>query len=180
MSDHQDSHQDPSDNKLAQTYEKMAAKAREIFAESSEKTLASLEKAIEAAREHFVKAGEITQKESSHLKFYLRRDLEQAARHFHELSDTARERLQTEKLQAGFLDLTAQLAHSASDMFSRLAEWAESGAGAYYHTGQVTAPGVLRCRQCDKEMRFRKTGNIPPCPGCRGTDFRKVSGDPEA
>jgi len=162
------------EHKLAQTYEKMAAKARELFAESSEKTLASLEKAIETAREHFVKVGDITQQESSHLKFYLRRDLEQAAKHFHQLSEQAKDQFKAEKLQVGFRDLTAQLAHNASDMFSRLAEWAE--AGSSYHTGQVTAAGALRCRSCNKEIHFKKTGNIPPCPGCRGTDFVRVQG----
>ncbi|TVZ40528.1 zinc ribbon family protein [Alteromonadaceae bacterium 2753L.S.0a.02] len=166
MSDH-------DETKLAQMYEKIAAKARELFEESSEKTLSSLEKALETARQQFVKAGEITQAESSHLKFYLRRDLEQAAKHFSEFTEQAKIRLQKDKLQAGFMDLTAQLAHGASDLFTRLAEWAESGSS--YHTGQVTAPGVLRCIKCDKEMHFKKTGNIPPCPGCRATDFIRVS-----
>ncbi|WP_075185402.1 zinc ribbon-containing protein [Teredinibacter haidensis] len=164
---------DKDDKTLAQSYEKMASKARELFSESSEKTLEALETAIEAAREHFVKVGDITQKESAHLKYYLRRDLEQSAKHFHTLSEQAKIKLKSENLQAGFLDLTAQLAHGASDLFSRLAEWAESGSS--YHTGQVTAPGVLRCRQCGKEMHFKKTGNIPPCSGCRGTDFVRES-----
>lgn len=165
-----------TDNKLAQIYEKMAAKARETFNESSEKTLASLEKALEGAREHFVKAGEITRKESDQLKAYLRRDLEQAAKHFQQLNAQARKQLNPDNLQAGFLDLTAHLAHKSSDLFSRLAEWAESGSS--YHTGQITAPGVLRCRSCSKEIHFKKTGNIPPCPGCRGTDFVRVNSEP--
>ncbi|SMF51928.1 Zinc-ribbon containing domain-containing protein [Alteromonadaceae bacterium Bs31] len=164
---------DKEESKLAQTYEDMAAKARELFAASSEKTLASLEKAIESAREHFVKIGEVTQQESAHLKSYLRRDLEQAAKQFHSLSDQAKTKFTSENLQAGFMDFTAQLAHNASDMFSRLAEWAETGSS--YHTGQVTAPGTLKCRKCEKTMNFKKTGNIPPCPGCRSTDFIKVS-----
>jgi len=163
------------DSKLAHTYEKMAAKARELFTESGEKTLASLEKALEKARDHFVAIGDITHNESSHLKFYLRRDLEQSAKHFHSLSEQAKKQLKKDNLQAGFLDLTAALSHGASDMFSKLAEWAESGSS--YHTGQVTVAGVLRCRACDKEMHFKKTGNIPPCPGCRGTDFVRVSSE---
>lgn len=164
-----------TDNKLVQIYEKMATKARETFNESSEKTLASLERALEGAREHFVTVGEITRKESDQLKFYLRRDLEQSAKHFQQLNAQARKQLNPDNLHAGFLDLTAQLAHNTSDLFNRLAEWAESGSS--YHTGQVTAPGVLRCRSCGKEIHFIKTGNIPPCSGCRGTDFVRVNGD---
>jgi Protein of unknown function (DUF1451). len=168
------------DNKLARTYEKMATRAREIFNDSSEKSLEALEKAIEASREHFVKLGEITQKESAHLKYYLRRDLEQSAKHFQELSEQAKKQFNKqnlENLQAGFLDLTASVAHGASDLFSKLADWAESGSS--YHTGQITAPGILRCRKCEKEMHFRKTGNIPPCPSCHATDFIRTSSNPE-
>jgi len=164
---------DPKESKQEQSYEKMAAKARELFAASSEKTLASLEKAIEGAREHLVKLGEVTQQESSHLKFYLRRDLEQSAKHFQSMSEQARKKFNAENLQAGFMDLTAQLAHGASEMFLRLADWAESGSS--YHTGQVTAPGILKCRNCGKTMNFKKTGNIPPCPGCRSTHFVKLN-----
>ncbi|MES9926605.1 MAG: hypothetical protein ABW158_00685, partial [Candidatus Thiodiazotropha sp. 6PDIVS] len=44
-----------------------------------------------------------------------------------------------------------------------------------YHTGEVTGPGTLVCAQCGKEMHFKKTGHIPPCSGCKGTDFQRAS-----
>ena len=162
------------ENKLVDVYEKLSDKTRDLFIISSEKTLGALEKAIESSREHLVKAGEITQQESESLKTYLRRDLEQFASHLAKVSSQAKEKVEPTmaKAEAGFLDLTAHLAHSASDMFEKLGEWADSK--ATYKTGQITSAGVLRCKSCGKEMNFKKTGNIPPCPGCRSTEFRKI------
>ncbi|WGO98037.1 zinc ribbon-containing protein [Saccharophagus degradans] len=169
MSDH--------DKQEGPAYDRFADKAKEFFAKSSEQSLSSLEKAIESAKEHLIKAGELSQQQAEHFKVFLRRDLEQAAKNVHHwgevTSEQVKENLKPAKLQAGFLDLTAHLSHSASDLFNKLAEWADTT--ACYKTGQVTAPGVLRCRQCDKEMHFKKSGNIPPCPGCKTTEFRRVS-----
>ena len=137
-------------SKLAEVYETLSTKTREIFNASSEKTAAALERAIEAARENLVKAGEVTQKESEHLKTYLRRDLEQFSAQFGKMNETAKDKLEPTiaKAEAGFLDLTSHLAHSASDLFERLGEWADSK--ACYRTGQITSPGILRCMNCRK------------------------------
>ncbi len=162
------------ESKLVDVYEKLSDKTREIFIVSSDKTLSALEKAIETSRENLVKAGEITQQESENLKSYLRRDLEQFASQIAKVSSQAKEKVEPTmaKAEAGFLDLTAHLAHSASDMFEKLGQWADSK--ATYKTGQITSAGVLRCKECGKEINFKKTGNIPPCPACRNTEFRKI------
>ena len=159
-------------DKIVDSYEKMAERAHQLFTESSEKTLANLEVAIEKAREGLVKAGEVSQSESQRLKEYLRRDLEQGAKYFDTFKEQASEKLQPGRVRAGLLDLTATLAHSASHLFDRLGEWADSTAS--FHTGQVTGPGTLMCRQCGKEMNFKKSGNIPPCPSCKKTEFRRI------
>ena len=163
------------DNKLADLYDKLSTKTKEVFHTSSEKTLATLEKAIEASRENLVKAGELTQQESEHLKQYLRRDLEQFSTQVNKVKDQAKEKVEpaVSRAEAGFLDLTAHIAHSAADLFDRLEEWADSK--ATYRTGQVTSAGVLRCKECNKDMHFKKTGSIPPCPNCHCTEFRKVA-----
>ena len=161
-------------SKLAEMYDTLSSKTREIFNASSEKTAAALERAIETARENLVKAGDVTQKESEHLKTYLRRDLEQFSAQVGKLNETAKDKLEPTlaKAEVGFLDLTSHIAHSASELFERLGEWADSK--ACYRTGQVTSPGILRCLNCEKEMHFKKPGNIPPCPACKKTEFRKV------
>ena len=162
------------DNKLAELYDKLAHTTRVVFEESSDKTLAALEAAIEKSRHGLEKAGELSKQESGRLKDYLRKDLEHAATRMNELKDQTKEKLEpsVKKAEDSFLNLTASLAHSASDALGRLAEWADSAAA--YHTGQVTSPGTLQCLHCKKEMNFKKTGNIPPCPSCHKTDFKKI------
>ena len=134
-----------------------------------------MERAIEKSREGLEKAGELTRQEGDKLKSYLRRDLEQAASRIETVGEHAKEQLEPKikKAEEGFLNLTYHLAHGASDVFGRLAEWADSSAA--YHTGQITSPGSLQCRHCDKTMNFKKSGNIPPCPSCHKTEFRRVS-----
>ena len=163
------------ESKLADVYEKLAQKTKTLYEQSSEKTLAALEIAIEKSRESLEKAGEISRSEGEKLKLYLRRDLEQVAKQVDHISVNTKEKLtpKIRKAEAGFYDLTAYLAHGASDLFTRLGDWADST--AVYHTGQVTAPGVLQCRACKKEMHFKKSGNIPPCPACHKTEFRRIS-----
>ena len=174
MSEQSDLEQNPQENgKLALLYDKLATKAKEAFSESSEKTVAALEAAIEKSRHHLEQAGELSRQEGQKLKAYLRRDLEQAASRLTQLKSQARDQVEPvlHKAEEGFMHLTHHLAHNASDAFARLADWADST--AVYHTGQITSPGVLRCVACNKEMNFKKTGNIPPCPSCHKTDFVK-------
>jgi len=164
-----------NDDRLAELYEKLAQSTRDLFEKSSDKTTSALSSAIEGARAGLEKAGDVSKQESEKLKGYLRKDLEHASTRIDEITGKTKKKVEpaVKKAEDGFLNLTSLLAHSASDAFGRLADWADSAAA--YHTGQVTSPGSLQCLNCGKEMNFKKTGNIPPCPSCRKTDFKKVS-----
>lgn len=160
------------EKKWVQAYEKFAAQTKDFFEESREKTVSSLEHALERARDQLVKAGDLTQEESRQIKAYLRRDLEQTATDLREASDRARKTTSPAAIQAGFLDLTQSIAKGTSGLFDRLAEWADTTAA--YHTGEVAAQGTFRCRNCEHEIHFAETGRIPPCPNCHGTAYRRV------
>jgi|AntDeeMinimDraft_4_1070355.scaffolds.fasta_scaffold00094_54 polyhydroxyalkanoate synthesis regulator phasin len=160
------------EKKWVQAYEKFAAQTKEFFEESRDKTVSSLEHAMERAREQLVKAGDLTQEESREIKAYLRRDLEQTAADLRKAGDSARKTASPSAIQAGFLDLTQSIAEGARSMFDRLAEWADTT--ATYHTGEVAAQGTFRCRNCESELHFSETGRIPPCPKCHGTQYRRV------
>ena len=163
-----------NDSRLTELYEKLAQKTKEIYAESSEKTAEALESALEKAKDSLEKAGELSRQEGDKLKLYLRRDIEQASRRIVDAKSQAKDYFEplARSAETGFLNLTYHLATNASAMLGRLAEWADSASA--YHTGQVTSPGTLQCRACGKTMTFKKTGNIPPCPSCHKTDFRKI------
>ncbi|WP_096087708.1 zinc ribbon-containing protein [Agaribacterium haliotis] len=163
------------DGKLAELYEKLSDKTKEFYAESSEKSLAALETALEKARVGLEKAGELSRQEGQKLKLFVRRDLEQAAAKMKGLGAQTRDQVvepAINKAEEGFFSLTHHLAHNASEAFARLADWADTS--SVYHTGQVTSAGTLRCLSCGKEMQFKKTANIPPCPSCHKTDFERA------
>lgn len=85
MSDH--------DKQEGPAYDRFADKAKEFFAKSSEQSLSSLEKAIESAKEHLIKAGELSQQQAEHFKVFLRRDLEQAAKNVHHWGEVTSEQV---------------------------------------------------------------------------------------
>ena len=45
--------------------------------------------------------------------------------------------------------------------------------GLNFKTGEITTPGTLTCKKCEKKIKMYGTGHIPPCPECRGTEFHK-------
>ena len=66
MSEQSDLEQNPQENgKLPLLYDKLATKAKEAFSESSEKTVAALEAAIEKSRHHLEQAGELSRRRSA-------------------------------------------------------------------------------------------------------------------
>ena len=75
------------------------------------------------------------------------------------------------RIVAGVQSGLARLLTTAADA---LGEWAEkSEKGLAYKTGEVTSPGTLTCKGCGKELHFKSTVRIPPCPQCHKTEFRK-------
>ena len=44
-----------------------------------------------------------------------------------------------------------------------------------WHSGQIAGIGTLECAQCGEQLHFHKTGRIPPCPKCAGTEFARIS-----
>lgn len=162
------------EHRLVELYDKLANTARDLFEQSSDKTVSALERAIEKSRDSLEKAGELTRQESDKLKGYLRKDLEHAASRFDSIKAQTKDQVEpaVKRAEEGFFSLTSTLAHNASEAFNRLADWADSASA--YHTGQVTSAGTLQCLNCKKEMNFKKTGNIPPCPSCHKTAFKKT------
>ncbi|MFE8072339.1 zinc ribbon-containing protein [Marinobacteraceae bacterium S3BR75-40.1] len=161
-----------NDKKWNETYERFAEKTRTFFSESREKTVQSLDEALEKARDYFEKAGELTQEESHQFKEYLTRDLEETGKDFTRWSTWVKEHSSASRVSAGFLDLTAQIAEGGQGLLERLSSWANST--GVYHTGEMAAPGILRCRSCEEEIHFHGAGRIPPCPKCHKTEYRRV------
>ena len=74
-------------------------------------------------------------------------------------------------MQDRMLDMFAGMADQTSQTLRDLADQAREA--SLYHSGEVTAPGVLKCTECGEELAFDKTGRIPECPKCGATRFQR-------
>lgn len=157
--------------RLIQGYERMAEKAREYYAQAEKRTGPWLEDAIDKAKQALEDAGEYTREETAELREYLKRDLAATREDMDRLRGRIPTQLEPSRLGAGFLNLVATASEGAADVFASLAS--RVGKQLTYRTGEMTGPGTLICTECAKELHYEKPGHIPPCPGCRGGQFRK-------
>lgn len=157
---------------LGEAYELLLETAIEDARKAREKSGPALHRFIDLAREKLVTAKRLTDEESREIAAALKRDLRSAADHLQRSGGNLRKWLggesgeATERLKALFL----QAADQTTVELNELRGEAEQ---AGYHTGEIAGPGILVCDACGKQLHFDKAGRIPPCPGCKGTDFHR-------
>lgn len=157
--------------RYAALYDRFAERARELFDAGQEKTSEAMEKAMEGAREQFAAAGEFSAEQGEAFKKFMRRDLEQTAQEMRVLGQEARERLSPARLGAGALSSMARLLEATGSALQNLSRKAEDA--LHFKTGEITAAGTLTCTKCGQTVQLKRSAHIPPCPSCRGTEFRK-------
>ncbi|WJW74884.1 zinc ribbon-containing protein [Thiohalobacter sp. IOR34] len=160
--------------RLVQAYNRMMERLRAAIEEAEEKAIPTLEENLHAAQDKAVELGELSREEAERIATWLRRDLEAAgdflARSGSELA--AWLRFDVERVEERLLEMLFTVADRTRLELQRFEDRMQ--ANAAYHTGEVTGPGVLRCVACGEELHFHHTGHIPPCPKCRGTEFRRA------
>ena len=155
---------------LHQAYSSMLERAKEIMQKSGER----LETAVDQARDTAQELGELTRDEAELLSQYVKRDLQDLGDYLRDPDGDLRAwfHMDTELIEASIRDLLFSVADQTS---VQLAEFARNaGRPATWHTGEMTAPGVLECTKCSEQLRFTKAGRIPPCPSCHNTEFRRL------
>lgn len=165
---------DPMD-RLVKAYETMLQRVHEAAERAEEKTVPWLRETLAQARERAVELGELTREEAERISGYVERDIKEAA---HYLTETGREfrdwlRFDAQVIGDRVLEMLGGMAGQTAQALRQLADRAREA--ATYHTGEVTAPGVLECTACGEHLHFDKTARIPPCPKCKGTRFRRVT-----
>ena len=165
----------PEQTRVAGLYDSFTEKARELYEAGQEKSKESLGKAMESARKQLQSAGEaageFSAEQGEAFKQFMRRDLDQTARDLKALGQEAGERLHPARLGAGALSSLAKLMSATGSALHNLSQKAEEA--LRYKTGEITAAGTLTCLQCGKTLQLKRTAHIPPCPVCKGTEFRK-------
>ena len=163
---------DPVD-RLVDAYEKMLERAHEATGVAEEKSVPWLREAVAEAREKAVELEELTREEADKIARYVERDIRDAAEYLADSGQEFRDWLAFDMtlLQDRFLDMFAGMADQTSLALREIADRARRA--SLYRTGEITAPGVLECTHCGELLHFQKTGHIPPCVKCQGTEFRR-------
>lgn len=156
---------------LEAKYDTFVEKFREIFQESKEKTKETMEKAMDKAREQLTQAGEFSSEQGKSFKEALWRDLKQASSQAKLFGEDAKEYLNPERIKTGALASLSALLHKAGNAVNFLIE--KTDKDLIFKTGELTSAGSLTCLNCQKKIQLKKTGHVPPCPGCKGTEFKK-------
>jgi Na+/phosphate symporter len=160
--------------KLLNAYHGMQQRLKEFWQNTEEKALPPLKENLDAAIEKASELGELSKEEAEKIGGYIQRDLEEAADYLadngKQLSDWLKNDLEFAEMQ--FAEMFAFLADKTRLELDALAERARQE--GVWHTGEITNVGVLYCQKCDEVLHFKKPGHIPPCPKCKGTEFKKV------
>lgn len=169
-------------DKLLNTYHSMLEHVKDLWHTAEEKAIPTLSENIEKAAEKASELGEVTKEEAEKVGKYIQRDLEQAGDYLSDyveengpqLENWIKDELEFAEVQ--FAEMFANLADKTRLELDALAERARQV--GVWRTGEITNVGVLYCQSCDEVLHFKKPGHIPPCPKCKGTEFKKVFNKP--
>ncbi len=159
--------QKPEEHEDVGLYQKMADRAAEFMQEGRK----TLEEALNKAGEEISSGGEYTRDQAEKIAGYLRRDLTEVGKKAQLARDAVFEAVEPHRVVAGVQSGLSRLLKTAADVLNEVAEKSEQV--LEFKTGEVTSPGTLTCKDCGKEMHFKATVRIPPCPQCHKTHFRK-------
>ena len=159
-----------SDNKLVNAYNAMVTNLHEDLADAS-KTLA---RGLDAAREKVSELGGLTQEEIHKVSDFVQRDVEDAA---HSLTDDSNDSLSSwlkfdiEMIEDFALDAFMNVADKTRLQLAQIEQIARET--NTYYSGDITGPGTFICTQCNKEISFKTTSEIPECPACGNKTFQR-------
>ncbi len=173
MSEH-----DEHGNKLVQAYHTMLERAREALGKLGHEAGPRLRQALDEARETAWKLGELTEEEAEKVSDYLLRDLREAANFLAESERSLADwlRLDLLYLEDKAMETFSHMVDQTRLELDRLAR--DAALHGEWHSGEITAPGVLVCKQCGELLHFSKTARVPPCPKCHGSRFRRQLPEP--
>ncbi len=162
-----DEKQKPENHEDVGLYQKLADRTAEILAEGKK----SLDGALKKASDELTAGGEYSREQAEKVGAYLRRDVSEVSKKALQARDTVLAAVEPHRMVAGVQSGLSKLLSTVADALSELADKSEQV--LEFKTGEVTSPGTLTCKDCGKEMHFKSTVRIPPCPQCHKTVFRK-------
>jgi Zinc-ribbon containing domain len=162
-----ENNQKPEEHEDVSLYQKLADRAAEALQEGRK----TLDEALKKAGEEVSSGGEYTREQAEKIGAFLRRDLGEVGKKAQNARDSVIEAVEPHRVAAGVQSGLSRLLGTAADFLGDIAGKSEQV--LEFKTGEVTSPGTLKCKDCGKEMHFKSTVRIPPCPSCHKTVFRK-------
>lgn len=164
-----------TETRLSEGYGRMVERAKAALEHARKDALPQARHLIDELEDKAVELGELTREEAQRLGEYLHRDVQNAAEY---LSYTGKSvgdwlNIDLDAAEARLMEMFALVVDRTRLEFDQLADRARRA--QELHTGEIAAPGTLRCMQCQHELHLRSPGHIPPCAGCRGTVFQRVT-----
>lgn len=164
----------PQGSRQVSAYNRMMERVKQALEQAEHGAGDALRKSVEAAKQRAVELNELTREEAEQIGNWLHRDLDDAGYY---LASSGRElrhwlRFELEQVEARLLEVFSRAADQTRLDYLAFQERVE--ANSVYQTGEITGPGSLRCEACGRQVHFRDSGHIPPCPACHGTRFRRV------
>lgn len=168
-------HQTGSGEREVAGYRRMLERAAAVLKEAVMHPLPSFKHIIDAARQRAVDLKELSHDEAERIGYYLRRDVEDAAR---QAREGRREMGDWLRFDLAFIEdrllefLQPLVDHTRLEIDRLTMEAYAQG----WHTGEVIGPGTLYCDACEQELHMHRVSHIPPCPKCRATVFHRRYG----
>lgn len=157
-----------SENKLIEAYDNLMKHLYEVMDDG----IHSLAHALDQAKEKTSELGGLTQEEINKVSDFVQRDVLHAA---HSRTESKEDEDLSEWLKFDIdlienfaLDAFMSVADKTSVELAKLKAVAESNT---YHSGEIASPGTFVCEQCNKEIAFKSTSEIPKCPACGADTF---------
>ena len=168
-----------SGGKQAHAYANMLERVKHGLESTEDDVATRLHYVVDAAKERAYELGELTREEADKIGDYLKRDIEDATKYLSQegkqLGDWLKFDIElVENRLADMLNDTLEQAINPTTIeLQRLAE--EAAEENLWYTGEVVGPGTLICDNCGHELNFFHIQDVPGCPKCDGTIFKRIS-----
>lgn len=162
---------------LVNGYRKMTERLADRLHNIENVTRETLHDVLAGLRDESVSLKELTLSEAQQVADWVKRDFYAVTQEAKNTREEFREWFPFEiKVEESYLwDKIMSAADKTTVDLLELKEEAMLADFELWHTGEVTAPGILECTKCGEQLHFSSTGHIPPCPKCNNTTFVRVS-----
>lgn len=126
-------------------------------------------------RDWLVETGEATEEEARRASWFLKRDLSEALNYLAQGGQSLSQWLGIDWQEAE-QELLQNLQTLADKTQLEWLEWQEDWAHqGQYQTGDLVLGGLLTCHQCGTISSFNGLTELPVCPVCQSTQYRRIT-----